>query len=1113
MEVKIRNIELFKKILKINYPYKPKIINFSFSEDGGIIQFEERKKFSKEEKEIIKAGYANYGLYFSSEDLLFPDIISEPKEIKVGNSKNYTFFFWEENFPRKWKEYLKKPIFLFFPDKKLKGFTSISKYFEIETLLLGKKVFYFNIKDNLKDPYSSFLKIKGNKIYDLYIFDHISFAPPASFEKFLFFILKSPWEGYEILATQWPGRALPEEFLIDFPSYSFSDLLKIFCFPELEREAYLDLIEEYSYKFGYFPGNLVSEFKKNLGFKEEKQKSKVYNLIFDKEKIEGSLKNGKLFDVYPFIYDLKKDKKLYSYFLAWQGDWETLLLILKEPEDDLIPVLFFFAWDGILNYEKIKKFLPQDLYSLFTDRKKGLIKKLKELIDDNNILYFYLKLIYADKIFSSGLKEGEDIFEEFLKEKDKLDDFELAQLNRYLSYYYFYKGDLEEAVQHNLNWAKISEENGWLWQMPLAYNDLSVLYEEKKDYEKAKRSLETAYNFSIFLSEKRKEEMILFNLGVIYSHLKELNKAKKIFKKLEESFRENKDNFSLIYVLFEIFRINYLEGEIEKSLKIIKELENLLEEIPQHPRYFQFFLLKTKLSLWLSKEDYKKSLKFLKDFENFPPHLDEERKKLLSKGAIRGFINFKILDLDIIDIERKIKEGKTDNVSFSINSIEEAIEFLEIKFFYPENFPEKLFKEIISYLENKGIKKWREIFLKEKETIPLFIFKSFEEELPFPYKIILEDGTIIENGDSQNFLEISFSDEIFLYIPEEIFQMYPREIWQCWVYGIAYKKKKILKSLEKIPRDLECFNGFYYSSYKMKKIIEKAKRLAKSDVPIHIFGETGTGKEILAKAIHQESKRFYGPFIPVNCSAIPENLFESEFFGWKKGAFTGALMDRPGFFEQADKGTLFLDEIGELPLNLQAKLLRVLQEKEVQRLGDFKRKMVDFRLITATNKDLKKLVEEKKFREDLYFRIMVSQIYLPPLKDRVEEIIPLANLIIEKNLANFGIKSFKIDPLFFKGLEVKEWKGNTRELENYIISVLANLEEGGTLTFKEEVLQKKEESKRFIGNYHKILNEFKRELVEEALKKANNNRKEAAKLLGITPQALGYIIRELKMVK
>jgi len=1111
MEIKIKDKELFKKILKINYPYKPEIINFSFDGEVGKIQFKEIKKFSNKEKEIIKAGYSNYGLYFSSDDLIFPDKIGEKKEIKILNPDSYNFFFWEEIFPKSWVNFFEKPLFLFFPDRKVKGFTSISRFFHIEYLLKGKKVFYFNVKDHLENPYEEFLKQIGKEKYDLFIIDHISRANIYSFEKFLFFILKAPFDGYEIVVTQWQGRALPEGGLASFPNFSFSDLLKIFCFPEIEKNDYLKLIEEYSLKYENIPGNMVCQFLKKIGVKEKEEKEKRSLISFNEKKVKENLKKGKLFEVYHFLQEIKKDEKLNTYLLLWQGDWETLFLLLKKPEEDLMPVLFLLGWDGIVDFLKLKDFLPSDVFLLLKDRKKDFLQRLKNLIEKNDKLSFYLKLIYADKLFSSGLKEGENIFKEILKEKNNLEEFELAQLYRFLSYFYFYKGEIEKAIEYNLKWIKISEENGWLWQMPLAFNDLSVIYLEEKNFEKAKRCLKAGLNFSIFLSEEKKENIISFNLGVIYTYLFEFQKAKKIFKKLEEDHRKNNDIYSLIFDLYELSRVNYLEGNIEESNNILNEIGYLLNENLNHPRYHQYILLKTKVSLWLSKEEYKKSLLILKNLENFPQHLEEEREEILSKGEIGGFIDLNPKE------ERKKKEFKI--LSSDINSIEGAIKILEIKRICPENVGNSVLKKALSFLEEKGLKKWEDIILKGKKPFSLEIFEIFKEEkidyvkISFPFKIVLKDGSLIEKGKDENFVKISFPDEILLFLPEDLAKSFSEEIWYAWVYSLIYKTKEEKNYPEKIPEEIENFNGFYYSSYKMKKIIEKAKKLAKSEIPIHIYGETGTGKEVLAKAIHQESKRFYGPFVPVNCSAVPENLFESEFFGWKKGAFTGALMDKPGYFEQADKGTLFLDEIGELPLNLQAKLLRVLQEKEIQRLGDIKRKSVDFRLITATNKDLKKLMEEGKFREDLYYRIVVSQIYLPPLRERKEEIISLSNLIISKNLKNFDLKSYKIDPFFYKAIEERDWKGNVRELENYIVSIMANLEEGGIISLKEGFSQKREETYKLKGNYHQILNDFKKQIIEEALKKAKNNRKEAAKLLGITPQALGYIIRELKMVK
>lgn len=1117
MQIKVKEKELFRKILTINYPLKPKIKDFSYKNGEGLIQFEEQKKLSKIERELIEAGYSHFGLYFSSEDLLFPDLIDIPEEKKVANYKNLNFFFWQEKFPEKWKEYLKKPLFLFFPEKKTRGFTAISRYFQIESIILGKKVFYFNIKENNENSYENFLKLKGNEKWDIFILDHLSFADQESFEKFLFFILKAPYENYEIVATQWPGKTLPEGDFLEIPKFSFPEVLKIFYFPCLEKEKYLSLIEENLEKFEYFPGNLVMEFLKIYGFEEKVppvKKEKKY--CFNEKKVEEFLKEGKLFQAYPYLPEIKKRKELYELLLGWQGDWETLLLILKKPKKELLPVLFFLGWDGFLEIEKLSNFLEEDLYLLLKDRKKNYLERLKKTIIKNEVLSFYLKLIYADRIFSSGKKEAEDIFKELEIKKD-LKPFEGAQLNRFLSYYYFYKGNIEKALKFNNKWIEISSENGWLWQMPLAFNDLSVFFMEKKDYENAKRSAQTALNFSFFLSEEKKENVIYFNLGVILTYLEEFEKSKEIFKKLEKTHRENGDNYSLIFDLFEISRIFYLEGELEEGFRNLKEAEKLLESFPEHPRFFQILILKTRILLWFSGEEYLNSLNYLKNLKNYPPHLEPEIKEILSQGALRKGIDYQIFYNEILKIEKNIKEGK--EISFIPSNLEEAIRVLEWKIFYPEKVPEDFLRISFNFFEKKGLNKWKTKILKEKTQISLPVFEIFKErelnfeKIPFDFKLILKDGSIIEKGELKDFEKILIPGDILLYIPKDFASRYSEDIWIGWVYGLIYKKNEEEGIEIKFPEELENFNGFYYSSLKMKKIVENAKKLAKSEIPIHIYGETGTGKEILAKAIHQESRRFHYPFLPVNCSAIPENLFESEFFGWKKGSFTGALMDRPGYFEQADRGTLFLDEIGELPLNLQAKLLRVLQEKEIQRLGDVQRKKVDFRLITATNKDLKKMVEEGKFREDLYFRIVVGSIGLPPLRERKEEIKPLANLIISKNLKNFDIKNYKIDPLFFKGLEKREWKGNIRELENYIVSLMANLEEGGTLKIQEGFIQKLEEKGQKTGNYHQLLNNFKRELVEEAMKRANNSRKDAAKILGITPQALGYILRELKMVK
>lgn len=233
-------------------------------------------------------------------------------------------------------------------------------------------------------------------------------------------------------------------------------------------------------------------------------------------------------------------------------------------------------------------------------------------------------------------------------------------------------------------------------------------------------------------------------------------------------------------------------------------------------------------------------------------------------------------------------------------------------------------------------------------------------------------------------------------------------------------------------QDFLGLKGIVGKSASFKKAMELAKRVSTSYANIIIFGESGSGKEVVAKAVHEWSDRKLGPFVAINCSAIPENLLESELFGYAKGAFTGAFGNKVGLFEEANNGTLFLDEIGDLAFPLQAKLLRVLQERKIKRLGENQTRDINARIICATHKNLKKEVEKGNFREDLYFRLNVIPIHMPPLRERKEDIIPLSEYFLKKfTLINKAtIKGFTKQAMTH--LESLEWKGNVRELENAI---------------------------------------------------------------------------------
>lgn len=235
----------------------------------------------------------------------------------------------------------------------------------------------------------------------------------------------------------------------------------------------------------------------------------------------------------------------------------------------------------------------------------------------------------------------------------------------------------------------------------------------------------------------------------------------------------------------------------------------------------------------------------------------------------------------------------------------------------------------------------------------------------------------------------------------------------------------------------QVFSGMIGKSKKMVDLFQLIEKVASSNATVMISGESGTGKELVAKAIHMNSDRRDKPFVAVNCGAIPETLMESEFFGHSKGAYTGAFGDRPGLFEQASGGSLFLDEIGEVPLLLQAKLLRVIQEREVRRVGGGETRRVDVRIVTATNRDLQQQVAEGSFREDLFYRLNVVQIALPPLRDRPEDIPLLVDFFLVKHSSGRGLPLYTVSAEALECLWGYHFPGNVRELENIVERAVA----------------------------------------------------------------------------
>lgn len=299
------------------------------------------------------------------------------------------------------------------------------------------------------------------------------------------------------------------------------------------------------------------------------------------------------------------------------------------------------------------------------------------------------------------------------------------------------------------------------------------------------------------------------------------------------------------------------------------------------------------------------------------------------------------------------------------------------------------------------------------------------------------------------------------------------------------------------------FQPFLSNNPKMQKVVAVADRLAATDVNILITGETGTGKELLTAAIHYKSKRANQPFIKINCAAIPASLLESELFGYEKGAFTNALATgKPGKFELANGGTIFLDEIGDMPMEMQAKILRVLQEREFERIGGSKPVKVDVRVIAATNKDLKKMVEEGTFREDLYFRLNVVELHLPPLRERKEDLPYLMRMILTKLCQRYELPYPDIDPPAFNAMLHYHWPGNVRELENVLERALnLCIQNRITLECLPDIFHQNQGqavSEGDKGLLNTMVESLERQLIMEALAEAKGSKALAARKLGIS---------------
>jgi two-component system response regulator HydG len=322
------------------------------------------------------------------------------------------------------------------------------------------------------------------------------------------------------------------------------------------------------------------------------------------------------------------------------------------------------------------------------------------------------------------------------------------------------------------------------------------------------------------------------------------------------------------------------------------------------------------------------------------------------------------------------------------------------------------------------------------------------------------------------------------------------------------KLRKHRRALVSVVRDVEEPLGLVAKSQKMQTVVDLARRVAKVDATVLITGESGVGKERIARLVHDESTRAVGPFIAVNCAAITETLLESELFGHARGAFTGAASDRPGLFEAATRGTLLLDEIGEVSAGMQVKLLRVLQEREIRRVGENKSRPVDARVLAATNRDLAHGVAESIFRQDLYYRLKVVELHVPPLRDRRDDILPLARLLLAAAAIRMDRKISGLTPSTADQLLRYDWPGNVRELENAMERAVA-LARGSRVDLEDlpEEIRQAFPKPVLNGATVQLLSDVEKDYIIAALELNSGNQRRTAKQLGI---GVATLYRKLK---
>jgi DNA-binding NtrC family response regulator len=745
-------------------------------------------------------------------------------------------------------------------------------------------------------------------------------------------------------------------------------------------------------------------------------------------------------------------------------------LLREKGEFDKSDTLYknIFIKSEINNYKLLSAHIAVDIGNLYIHKD-----------DPNQAESWYKKAI---KIYRQQKnKNGEILAESNLAEISKI------------------KGNWQEVENYLKSILNYDKEKNKLDSLAVDYYNISELEYLRHNYTKALEVIDTA--ISLFRQKENMKGQIeseIFKLKIAATR----EKGKGALKLFEKYGNNIKDNGKVILSLMQMLERKGRDIEISQFIEKINEIQSeslryeILTIIIKQYRSPELLDLLRRLSMDLSREtrNYYYYEYYYIYFSYFFPgaEMDNEKREIFSDIYYFFLRNKRRISPVINKLKNHIDENDATYDLFK--SAELVGDYNQWK------IPEDMFKSLIIEIEKVVRADLIKLVIYDKDT-PLFNFSNPNKYNKLTTEIVSSAISLAENlnldleetrnrfkSDEKVFYFFKNTKALLWRISDTLFAVlllaFVEENYKN--YDFLKRNKDLLKKFASL------IQRYYEVDYKLnskldfiigdslaiKKVKENILTVGKVDFPVLITGESGSGKELIAKGIHIMSLRANQPFIPVNSAAIPENLLEAELFGYRKGAFTGANENRTGLIEAAHKGTLFLDEIGDLPMNLQAKLLRALQEKEIRKLGDNTTKKVDFRLVSATNKDLKAMAKANRFREDLYYRLEILPITIPPLRDRIEDIPLLAEHFLKEN--NFPIK----DQLEFQSiveyLKSREWSGNVRELESSIkrlITYYPDFEIGETVTFKKDFSLKaaKENLEKTLiiktlkaNNWHKV---------------------------------------------